>query len=72
MTKQEAKIIQLRLRHTTSYDEVVKECPSFGRAVDALPDTEPMDYVNVFLRELLEDAIKWATNSLATKRLEKP
>ncbi len=60
MKKSIAMIAQVRIRNTPGYEDVAYDFPTFKQAVEALPDTEPMDYVNVFLRPIIEDAIKWA------------
>ena len=60
MTNEQATAIRYYFRSEDGYAEVVKYFPNLHRALDALPDEDPMSRVNTIFQEMFQDAKRYA------------
>ena len=60
MTEDQAEYIRVRFFETEGWEDLRDTNPLFVRALEALPNEELMNMVNVFCREMFLDAKKEA------------
>ena len=58
MTEMQAYNVKHRMRSTNGWDDLADNFPNFKKAIESLPDYEPLRLCNSMLQDMLSDAIK--------------